>query len=223
MGGRRQVTRPCLRNICLSLDYVYSIPRPRKVIETLRAHCPKKLLKLHLTKIQRVDPPMHREQGIWHWQGPGTMPWKRFQDKAWGYQIRIDRNRRTDPGEARQRKEREGRRDGGPETETGSGERKRSLSPAFSLPVFLWWNTGLPRRLPPAGDELRLISQQVFSHCARTQEKAPISWELLWHTGQKVWGRILSSPQHPHSCAWTIQGARLADDCKALFFFWAAS
>ena len=37
------------------------------------------------------------------------MPWKRFQDKAWGYQIRIDRNRRTDPGEARQRKEREGR------------------------------------------------------------------------------------------------------------------
>lgn len=50
------------------------------------------------------------------------MPWKRFQDKAWGYQIRIDRNQRTDSGEARQRKEREGRRDGGLETRLGLGE-----------------------------------------------------------------------------------------------------
>lgn len=36
----------------------------RKVINTLEVHGLKKLLKLHLTKIQRVDPSMHRDQGI---------------------------------------------------------------------------------------------------------------------------------------------------------------
>lgn len=67
------------------------------------------------------------------------MPWKRFQDKAWGYQIRIDRNQRTDSGEARQRKEREGRRDGGPETGLGLGEIFESCFLTASFPVVEHW------------------------------------------------------------------------------------
>lgn len=133
VGGRRQVTRPCLRNICWSLDYVYSIHRPRKVIETLGVHCLKMLLKLHLTKIQRVYPSMHRDQGIRHWQGPGTMPWKRLQDKAWIYQIRIDRYRRTDSGEASHRKRKERWR---PRNRAGFGRKEEIFESCFLTASF---------------------------------------------------------------------------------------
>lgn len=159
MGGRRQVTRPCLRNICLSLDYVYSIPRPRKVTETLRAHCLKKLLLCIENKASDTG----KGQGQCHGRGFKT---KLGAIKSGLTEIRGQTLVR--PGRGKRRKERWRLRN-------RAGFGRDLLSPAFSLPVFLWWNTGLPWKLPPAGDELRLISQQVLSHCARTQEKAPIS------------------------------------------------
>lgn len=123
MGGRRQVTRPCLRNICLSLDYVYSIPRPRKVTETLRAHCLKKLLLCIENKASDTG----KGQGQCHGRG--------FKTKLGAIKSGLTEIRgQTLVRPGRGKREREGEM----EAQKQGWVWERSLSPAFSLPVFLW-------------------------------------------------------------------------------------